>query len=165
MMLRGSRSWLIAVLCGLAFTLGHAQEAINICVWPFDSRAIGTAGAAVDSELLGAVLPDFLQQELQASPRLRLVERQRLDAVLSELKLGSSELSDPAARLKLGHLLGARWMAFGSLLYIGTAWQLDVRIVDVDGAEVVATASTSGSGGQYQQAIHQIGVQLLDHLH
>ncbi len=139
----------------------RAEAPLGISIWPFDSHWVGAAAAPGEQQLLQEVLPDLLGQVLMASPRVRLVERQRLDQVLQEQKLGSSALADEQTRLRLGRLVGARWMAFGSMVRIGDDWQLDVRIVDVERAQVVITASETGSQGDYMAAMQRIGEQIL----
>ena len=135
-----------------------------ITVWPFDSLVHGKESNSGERLLLQELLPDLLGAELSTSPRLRLVERQRLGDVLAEQKLGASELADDATRLRLGRLVGARWMVFGSHLRIGDAWQIDARIVDVESSRIVATSSESGQGAGYALVVGRLAARLLKSL-
>lgn len=158
------RRALCAALLGLGLGgagLASAQDLITVCVWPFDSHWVGSPAQPGEQQALQYLLPDLLGQALSGSSRVRLVERQRLDQVLQEQKLGSSALADDQTRLRLGRLVGARWMAFGSLMHIGGAWQMDVRMVDVELAQVLMTASASGAQTEYLAAMQQIGEQFL----
>jgi len=49
-------------------------------------------------------------------PELKVVERDRLQALIDEMKLGSSGLVDPKTAAHVGHLLGAGRVATGSYL-------------------------------------------------
>ena len=152
------------VLLGLCLCCGvsaWADAPLGISIWPFDSHWVGAAAPVGEQQLLQQVLPDLLGQALLQSPRIRLVERQRLDQVLQEQKLGSSALADEQSRLRLGRLIGARWMVFGSLMRIGEDWQIDVRIVDVEQAQVVTTATEMGSQSDYLPALQRISAQIL----
>lgn len=149
---------------GLAEALGAAPATVMaptaITIWPFDSHSLSKAATSDDQVLLQELVPDLLGAELALSPRLKLVERQRLGDLLNEQKLAASALADEATRLQLGRLVGARWMVFGSFLRIADAWQLDVRVVEVESSRIVATSSESGQGRDYVPAIHRIAAQL-----
>lgn len=63
--------------------------------------------------------------DLSEIPGLRVVERDRLQALLDEMKLSSSGLVDPATATRAGHLLGAGRVVTGS--YVDPAAN-DMRI-------------------------------------
>lgn len=152
---------LLAALGGGFGGAAVAEEATAISVWPFDSNVIGREIQADERLLLQEIFPDLLGSELSVSTRFRVVERQRLGDVLKEQKLGSSELADDATRLRLGRLIGARWMVFGSYFRIGDTWQIDARIVDVESSQIVATASESGQHADYAAVARRIVAQFL----
>lgn len=108
----------------------------TVAVWPFDDLSIGCCGRA--DPMLMQVLTDSALMALQESPGLEIVERTRLEAVLQEQNLGSSQLADEDTRLRLGRLLGARWMLFGSYQKVGPVARLDMRVVDVETSKVLA---------------------------
>jgi hypothetical protein len=55
-----------------------------------------------------------------------------LDKVLAELKLGTSDLVDPQAALRVGRILAARLIAIGHVQYIGERMQLSLRLIDTE---------------------------------
>ncbi len=116
-----------------------AENPATVAVWPFDDLSPGHT-FAVDSMLM-PVLTDMALLTIQEMPRFRIVERHRLEAILREQHLGSSELADQATRLRLGRLLGARWMLFGTYQKIGAVARLDLRVVDVETSKVLAADS------------------------
>jgi hypothetical protein len=69
---------------------------------------------------------------LQATGRIIVVERDILDKVLAELKLGSSELVDPQVATRVGHILAARLLAMGTLTRHGMEAQLSLRVVETE---------------------------------
>src|SRR5262249_7790431 len=71
------------------------------------------AGADADMALLKKGLAQMLISDLSAVDAVQLVERDRLEAVLAELKLGRSGAIDPATAAKVGKLLGARYQVLG----------------------------------------------------
>lgn len=153
--------WLMLAPMGLGQAAEVPQgQPTAIAIWPFESQFAGINGGVDDGLLIREVMADMLGAELGRFGNLRLVERQRLGDLLNEQRLGSSELADEATRLRLGRLIGARWLLFGNHLQIGDAWQFDIRVVDVESSRVVATASESGSGREYGPTLSRLATQL-----
>lgn len=84
-----------------------------------------------------------LGQVLGEQARVRLVERNVLDKLLAELKLGSSALVDPNTALRLGRLLSARLISVGSIAGIGGEWQVTLRVIETETSAVVASVARS----------------------
>jgi peroxiredoxin len=82
-----------------------------------------------------------LTRRLQESGRVKVVERELIDKLLSELKLGSSDLADPATRLKLGRVLAASVIGTGGLYPAGSASELQLRLIDTETTDVRSTLS------------------------
>ncbi len=89
-------------------------------------------GGLAERDGLSAVLAAQLAQQLNASGRVRVVERAILDRLLAELNLGSSELADPETALRLGKILAARLIGTGSLLHMPGGSLLSLRLVDTE---------------------------------
>lgn len=88
---------------------------------------------------------EFLSQlvagDLAESSRLQMVERALLERVLEELRLSSSRLADPQSALRLGRILSARILCTGSLVRHKGQVRMNLRAVDTETTQVVATAS------------------------
>ena len=93
----------------------------------------------------GGSLAEVASSELVAKPGITLVERRRLNDILSELKLGSSGVVDEATAAKVGRLVGADFMAFGSFSDLGGRWLLTMRMVRVETGEIVNAVVQRGS--------------------
>ncbi len=88
---------------------------------------------------------DMVVTDLVAWDGVTVVERDRLEAVLTELKLQQSKSFDKATAAKVGKLIGAQYLLMGSLLMQGdSTLRIDARIVTVDGGKNVASASVTG---------------------
>jgi hypothetical protein len=111
---------------------------------------------------------DFLlsvwSQQLQALPRVTVVERGLLDDLLRELKLGSSELSDPAAALKLGRILSAKLIVTGSVSREGDQWLVSLRMIETETTSVVATLSSLRRESDLALVARGVGEELLARL-
>jgi tetratricopeptide (TPR) repeat protein len=89
-------------------------------------------GGLSDRDGFSSVMMAQLSENLNASGRVKVVERIVIDRLLSELNLGSSELADPETALKLGKVLAARLIGTGSLFYMPQGSLLSLRMVDTE---------------------------------
>ena len=104
------------------------------------SDATGPEMPAGVSEGLQIALSDALA----STGRFRVVDRELLDDLLAELRLGSSELADPTTRLRLGKILSASVIATGGLYPApgrGAEWKL--RLIDTETTELRSTDTVS----------------------
>ncbi len=135
-----------AVCAGMVLLVGGMAHADNtLAVWDFDNNSLGSVGAIEAMEPYRRILPEALMAQLADLPGLRLVERIRLRELLDELKLGSSELADRDTRLRVGRLLGARYMMFGDYLALGPVMRVDVRLVDSETSRILVSEQLTGT--------------------
>ncbi len=146
-MMRSVVRLLRAALCaGMVLLVGGMAHAGNtLAVWDFDNNSLGSVGAIEAMEPYRRILPEALMAQLVDVPGLRLVERIRLRELLDELKLGSSELVDRDTRLRVGRLLGARYMMFGDYLALGPVMRVDVRLVDSETSRILVSEQLTGT--------------------
>jgi Tfp pilus assembly protein PilF len=94
---------------------------------------------------LNIVLQNELTNQLQGA-HLKVVERAILDKVVSELNLGSSNLSDPDTALKLGKIIAARLIATGSVSAMGADNMVNLRLIDTETTDIVLPLSERQTG-------------------
>jgi len=132
----------------------------TVAVMPF--RYVGR-----DSTLrpLERGLAALVVTDLSRVRRLRLVERERLQVLLDELKLAEGGRVDPATGARSGRLVGAGAMVQGQFQEVPTqSLRIDATVVRASDAQITA----SGSGADRLQALFDIEkavvFQLLDRL-
>ncbi len=118
--------------------LPSPAESAAVAVFDFEELGPGHPAAAGMGELLAGQVVDALKES-----RRTVVERQQLLLALEELKLGSSDLADPATRLRIGRVVGANQMIFGSFMALGGVIRLDLRLVDVETGRVLKASERS----------------------
>jgi len=93
-------------------------------------------GGLSEREGLASVLMSQLSDQINASGRIQAVERNKIEKLLDELNLGSSDLADPDTALRLGKVLAAKIIATGSLynLPTGNGTILSLRLIDTETA-------------------------------
>jgi tetratricopeptide (TPR) repeat protein len=108
------------------------------------------------------ILTTRLAETLNASGRVRVVERVIVDKLLQELNLGSSDLADPATALELGKVLSAKLITTGSLYYLNDNYLLTLRLIDTETTRIakVITADISGTGSA-QKDVHRLNRKIL----
>src|SRR5215831_7380225 len=97
-------------------------------------------GKDAELALLRKGLAQMLISDLAASDAIRVVERERLQDVLGELKLQQSSKIDQASAVRAGKLLGARYLVLGAYFDVMKSLRADARIVDVETGQVLFSA-------------------------
>jgi hypothetical protein len=157
---------LLAIVCILPGCAGPAKKSDlvssggAVVVWNLEDLSPLPAPVADLGELLSGAVIDVIQSESSYT----VVEREKLLLALEELYLGTSEIADEQTQLRLGRIVGARWMIFGGYQTVGDMMRLDMRRVEVSTGRVVATVKKEVSTpdvGQWIQSAREAARELL----
>ena len=141
---------------------------------PFEERPLAAvmpfAYTAQPQEFAGSVsgLADSLAGALVRTGRLRLVERQRVETVLQEVRQGMSGAVDSATAAKIGRQLGAEAVVIGAVVSVAVLdesrsmkfaekadrWVevvVEARMVAVETGELIAAAKAVGKAKSAQR--------------
>ncbi len=135
--------WIVgffAVFLALSEALAQAASGstnLAIAVWDFDNHTVPAVTTLTQLDFLSRSLSEATLGTLLAGTNLKVVDRIHLQQVLTEQKIGSSALTDVDARLKLGRIMGAQRMVFGSFMAVGDEIQVNLRAVDSATSQVV----------------------------
>jgi TolB-like protein len=116
-----------------------ATRARTLAVLNFDNNTGRT-----DYDAMGKGLAAMMITDLSVSPELKLVERERMQDVLQEQDMQRSRLFDSTTAVKAGRLLGAEFIATGSLAAAAPELRIDMRVIRVETGQIVKTARASG---------------------
>jgi TolB-like protein len=111
----------------------------TIAVMPFSN-----VNKDKETDWLSEGISETLTTKLGNVQRIRVVERQRIDAVLNEVSLGQSGVIDPASAAKAGKVLGAETVVTGAFQKMGEKLRLTARFVKVETGIVSNTAMVTG---------------------
>lgn len=103
---------------------------------------------------LASALAAQLGDLLNASGRVRVVERALIERLLQELNIGSSELADPQTALRLGRVLAAKVIGTGSIFYLPDTTMLNLRLIDTE--TTVVDKSFTASIGRHKALDRQL---------
>ena len=129
----------LVVLLTAGFTR-PAHATTTIAIGYFDNTSNNA-----DWQPLSKGLADMLITDLAATDGLVVVERERLQQVVDEIKLGASKFIDPATAQKLGKGLGASHMLIGGFLVQQGKLRVDARLVEVGTGKIGLTAQELGA--------------------
>jgi TolB-like protein/tetratricopeptide (TPR) repeat protein len=107
------------------------RERLSLSVLPFEQN-----GAVSESSVS---FQDRLIDSLVNQNRFRVVERAKLEVILQEQKLSSTELIDKNTALRLGKLVAAQSIVTGSIIETGTGTEIVARLVDTETSEILAS--------------------------
>lgn len=107
----------------------------------------------------GRTLAELMMEEAKTSAGARVVERERLDQVLRELRLAEDAVMNQAAAVRAGRLLGAGRMVFGSFSVLGRGFALTARVVDVETGEIVAAVTRKGPGTEELEGMARAAIR------
>jgi len=89
-------------------------------------------------------LADMLITDLVNLSNLRVVERDRLNAVIDELKLGQTKLVDQGSAVKMGKLLSAEYVLTGGMSISNETMRIDARVIKVETGNAVSAQRVDG---------------------
>jgi CHAT domain-containing protein/Flp pilus assembly protein TadD len=104
-----------------------ADEPLTVTFLDFKSQGVIPAREGENEYILLKVM-DYLRD----SGKVQIVERQLLERLLEELKLGSSELADPKVSARLGRILAARLIITGSIIRNSKDIQIGTRLIETE---------------------------------
>src|SRR5215467_13039256 len=123
---------LLLLASTIPWARARADQRPTVAVLYFDY-----SGKSADMSVLRKGLAQMLISDLSTLDGVKLVERDRLEEILAELKLGQSGKIDPASAAKVGKLLGARYMVLGGYFDLMETLRADARVVEVETGKVV----------------------------
>jgi TolB-like protein len=117
-----------------------------------------------DFEWLRTGLSDMLTTDVAASGAVTVVEREKLAEVLKEqeLQLSGAVKDDDAVRV--GAILAAKRIVYGSFIVAGQSLRIEARLVDTESAAVLGAVSAEGKKDEALALERKIAAGILSSL-
>jgi len=136
------------------------EDRLLVAVVDFQNRS----GEVEYDGMMESVTEAFLG-DLNGTAQFRIIERERLVALVEEMELSASGLTDPSTVREVGQVLGVEALVFGNMsaitysrnrqsIFIAytegekTEVTLDARLVRTETGEILATARSTASVSQ-----------------
>jgi curli biogenesis system outer membrane secretion channel CsgG len=137
----------LACFSGCASEQKVKNEVRTVAVW--DLVNYNQPGTVASD--LGELLAARVIETLEDSRAYQVIERERLIDVLEELNLGTSPIVEESTRLKIGQIVGARYMVFGSYFVVADTIRIDLRLVEVETGNILkATQKMTSSTNVFE---------------
>ena len=172
-----SISWLVFMLFLYAAPAFSSQtDRMRIGVKGFESKAKGVSRSQAE------IITDILTRRLASSRTIAVYERQQIDLIGKEIRLGMSGLVDVDTAVEVGRIAGVQYMLMGSVtelsqrtsgavipipifggVGIGTGYHeasvtIDIRVVDTATSEIKLALSETGLSSHSAAAITVAGI-------
>src|SRR5262249_17995670 len=105
-------------------------------------------------------ISEVLQSNLSILQDVRVVERERLRAVLDEQGLSASGLVSAPTAAKLGQLLGAERMIYGSFVELATTLRIEARLADTKTASILRAETVQGPIEEIAELLEDLALRL-----
>ncbi len=132
----------VSIIVLMAVSAFPQKSKIALGILNFDNNSVMEKDKL---EPLAKGLASMLITELEQIDAFKIVERQRLNDVLAELKLQQSGAVDPSTIQKIGKLIGAKALLMGSFMnFFGNKMRMDIRIVSVETGLTIKAEEETG---------------------
>jgi TolB-like protein len=154
------RAWVLAAAFLTLPAVAVAQTASPvIAVLYFDNNSIGKDRADYDN--FGKGIADLLINDMASNPALRVVERDRIQALLQEHNLIKAGSVDAQTAVQLGKILGAQYMITGGFMSDGRgSLILTSRVVDVQTSRIMNPVKLQSKGDDVLGLVAQLSTKL-----
>ncbi|HEU4993173.1 MAG TPA: CsgG/HfaB family protein [Gemmatimonadaceae bacterium] len=143
----------------LAPTIVQAQAKPVVAVLYFDNNSFGKDRA--DYEGLGKGIADMLINDMAGNNGVQVVERERVQALLTEQNLTKQGAVDPQTAIRLGKIIGAQYMITGGFMSDGKGTVvLTSRAINVQTSAIMNPVKLTGKSDDVLGLIAQLSTKL-----
>jgi len=92
---------------------------------------------------LGRFIANRITTRLVQNPKFSVIERQRLNQVLGELKFSMSDLVDPNKAKQFGQMVGVEGLIVGAVSDLGNQVDIDARMIEIESNKMLLGATVT----------------------
>jgi TolB-like protein len=135
---RNVRKVALGVVLPLLFLASLAMSQDKPVVAVVDFRSLGV------EEYVGQTIAEIIRTELIGTEKFTVLERGALEKVLAEQELSMSGVADEQTAVRVGKLVGAKFVMVGSISKLGSNYILNSRLIDVESGRGTLGKSAEG---------------------
>ncbi len=126
----------------------------TLAIFPFENNSITDAERFAP---LGKGLAAMLITDLsKTGTALKVIERENIKALIEEIAFNESGIVDESTAVRLGKMLGAQSIAFGSFMVMGNQIRIDSRIINVETSELIMAESVMGGEAEFMKLVRDL---------
>jgi len=99
--------------------------------------------------------------DMKSAGGYTVVERERIQAVLTELEMAQGTAFDSATASKIGRLVGAEYLVFGSYFELFDKFTINARMVIVETGVIAGASGVCGRSADFDQLQQRLTFDLL----
>jgi len=135
----------------------------TIAVMYFDNMSISKDQEDLDP--LSKGLASMMIQDIAKAGKLRVVERDRINFLIDELKLQQSDLADQSTAVEMGKLVGAQTILMGGFMKLDkNDFKIYGRLVSVETSEILKAEEVSGDPDDIFKLQKELVYKILDEM-
>jgi TolB-like protein len=139
--------------------LAAAQAKPVVAVLYFDNNSIGRDRADYDG--IGKGMADMLITDMAQNANITVVERERIQALLTEQNLVKAGSIDPQTAIRLGRIIGAQYMITGGFMSDGRGtFVLTARAISVETSQIMNPVRLTTKGDDVLGLMSQLSTKL-----
>jgi len=135
----------------------------TLAILPFENNSVTMADHY--SPLCKGLSAMLITDLKQRSSGLTLIERAKISELLNELELSQAGMINDTSAVRVGKMLGAENLVFGSFMVINGSVRIDARLVNVETAEVILAQSAHGGKDEFISLQVSLADKIADSLH
>ncbi len=126
----------------------------TLAIFPFENNSI-TSRERFEalSKGLSAMMGAFL---IKSGASFTIVERSNIQFLIDECEISQSESTDKSTANRLGKILGAQAIAFGSFIVFEDNIHITVRIIKVETGELIMAETVTGSIKHFTDPVYKL---------
>lgn len=130
----------------------------TVAILTFENRSSNEEFDPMEKGFPGMFITDFSHV-----PKLKIVERLRMQSILDELKLNQSALIDPGTLQRVGYLLRAKNIIKGGFLISNnTTLRLDLALISVESGRVMEQFEKTGVLDDFYRMEKDLTLEIID---
>ena len=136
-----------------------AQAKPVVAVLYFDNNSIGKDRA--DYEGVGKGISELLINDMLSNPNVKVVERDRIQALTTEQNLTKAGSIDAQTAIKLGKLVGAQYMVYGGFMSMGNGtYVLTAKATNVETGVITNPVKITSKGDDVLAMINELSTKI-----
>jgi len=137
----------------------EAQAKPVVAVMYFDNNSVGKDRADYDG--IGKGMAELMINDLLPNQNLRVVERERVQALLTEQNMTKSGAIDPQTAVRLGKIIGAQYMITGAFMSTPSGVVLTARTINVETSAIGNPTRINARGDDVLKMIADLNAKMI----
>ena len=130
-------NWCWIFICCVLLLWGASGDAAETNMLRLAIGPIFAPAGNAALEKAATTLPDMITAALSSESRFQMVERDKVNAIWSEIHLAEGGRMSANAVIKMGHFLSCDWLVSGSFAQTDTGPQIWVKVINIQDSVVV----------------------------